>query len=43
MEKKVCVFDGKEHLDGSEICDFQGCMVCRDGEWIVNWIPPFGQ
>ncbi len=42
MEKKVCVFEGKEHSDESEICDSMRCMVCRDGEWSVSWVSKSG-
>ncbi len=42
MDKSMCVFDGKEHSDGSEVCDATRCMVCRDGEWLLTWISDFG-
>ena len=42
MENNVCIFDGKEHSDGSELCDATRCMVCRDGEWRLSWMSEFG-
>jgi hypothetical protein len=42
MEKNICIFDGEEHSDGSELCDYMRCMVCRDGEWLVSWVSNFG-
>ncbi len=42
MEKSKCTFEGKEHSDGSEVCDALRCMVCRDGEWVASWISDFG-
>ena len=42
MEKNECIFNGKEHPDGSEICDYMRCMVCKDGEWRLSWMSEFG-
>jgi|GEM_PF-1218806 hypothetical protein len=42
MEKNMCIFEGKEHADGSELCDAIRCMVCKDGEWRLSWMSEFG-
>ncbi len=32
MEKSKCGFDGREHAEGTELCDATRCMVCKDGK-----------
>ena len=42
MENITCEFDGKSYLSGAEVCDAIKCVMCKNGEWVVTWISPFG-
>ena len=42
MERGKCEFHGREHAEGTELCDAARCMVCKDGKWRTTWISPFG-
>ena len=32
-QKKECSFEGKNFAHGSELCDFEKCVRCNDGQW----------
>ncbi len=44
-DKRSCFHDGRSYSHGSEICEFDRCMECRDGKWeetYVNYMGTFG-
>ncbi|MFP5211758.1 MAG: hypothetical protein ACLGPL_00110 [Acidobacteriota bacterium] len=42
LEREICVLKGKIFTNESILCDREGCLECKDGEWDeeVDWSSP---